>query len=124
MPPPNIPGAAALAWFGRLPSFQGAEILSIHLNRRGASILRIHAWNLTIDVPGLLARDRDAIVVFEFEGIKRLRLESDDADGNSVVSALKLELTDQGYRLELFPSRGIAGEIVADEIAIRIEGGH
>ncbi len=124
MPPPNIPGAAALAWFGRLPSFQGAEILSIHLNRRGASILRIHAWNLTIDVPGLLARDGDAIVVFEFEGIKRLRLESDDADGNSVVSALKLELTDQGYRLELFPSRGIAGEIVADEIAIRIEGGH
>ena len=124
MPPPNISGAAALAWFDRLPSFRGAEILSIHLNRRGASIIRIHAWNVTADVPGLLMRDGNAIVVFEFEGITRLRLQGDDADGKSVVRALTLELTDQGYRLELFPSRGIGGEIVADDIAIRVEGGH
>lgn len=123
MPLPNIPGAAALAWFGKLPSFQGAEILSIHLNRRGVSIIRVHAWAVATDVPGLLARDRDAIVVFEFEGIKRLRLES-HAEGKSVVRALTLELTDQGYRLELLPSEGIGGEIVADEMAVRIEGGH
>lgn len=122
MPLPNIPGAAALAWFGQLPSFQGAEILSILLNRRGVSIIRIHTWNAATDVPGLLARDRDAIVVFEFEGIKRLRLES-HAEETSVVRTLTLELTDQGYRLELLPSTGIGGEIVAEEMALRIEGG-
>jgi hypothetical protein len=123
MPPPNISGADAVAWFDRLPSFQGAEILSIHLNRRGPSILRIHAWDLTTDVPGLLARDGDAIVVFEFEGIQRLRLEGEEEGDRSVIRGLKVGLTEQGYRLELFPSRGIGGEIVADDIAIRIEGG-
>jgi hypothetical protein len=124
MPPPNIPGADAVAWFDRLPSFHGAEILSIHLNRRGPSILRIHAWDVTADVPGLLTRDGDAIVVFEFEGIQRLRLQGEEAGGTSVIRGLKVGLTEQGYRLELFPSRGIGGEIVADGMAIRIEGGH
>jgi len=123
MPSPNISGTAALAWFGRLPSFRGAEILSIHLNRRGPSIIRIHAWNVTTDVPGPVVQDGDAIVVVEFEGIKRLRLQSDDADRKSVVQGLKLELTEQGYRLELFPSHGIGGEILAEEMAMRIEEG-
>ena len=123
MPPPNIAGANALAWFDRLPSFQGAEILSIHLNRRGPSILRIHAWDMTTDVPGFLRRDGDAIVVFEFDGIKRLRLQGEESDGQSMIRGLRLGLTEEGYRLELFPSRGIGGEIVAEEVAIRIEGG-
>jgi hypothetical protein len=123
MPSPNILGADALAWFERLPSFQGAEILSIHLNRRGPSILRIHAWDVTMDVPGLVARNGDVIVVFEFEGIQRLRLQSEEEGGKTVIHALKLGRTERGYRLELFPSNGIGGEIEADGVAIRIEGG-
>ena len=65
----------------------------------------------------------DAIVVFEFEGIQRLRLEGEEEGDRSVIRGLKVGLTEQGYRLELFPSHGIGGEIVADDIAIRIEGG-
>ena len=124
MPSPNISGAAALALFGGLPSFQSAEVLSVLLNRRGVSIVRVHAWNPAADVHGRLARDGDAIVVFELQGIRHLRLESNAAEGESVTRALRLELTDEGYRLELRPSQGIGGEIVADDIAIRIEGGH
>ena len=123
MPPPNIPGAAALSWFARLPSFQGAEVLSIHLNQRGPSTFRIHAWTMASDSRGSLARDADVIVVFEFEGIKRLRLEAEGADGIRVAPGLKLERTALGYRLELFPSHGIGGEIVAEEMAMRVEGG-
>jgi hypothetical protein len=76
-----------------------------------------------MDVPGLVARDGDAIVVFEFENIRHLRLEGDSGGERSVIRALKLGMTDQGYRLELFPSRGIGGEIVAEGVAMRIEGG-
>lgn len=123
MPPPNIPAADAVAWFDRLPVFHGAEILSIHLNRGGPSVLRIHAWDATTAVPGLLAGDRNAIVVFEFEGIRRLRLEGEQRDGTTVIHALKLGRTEDGYRLELFPTHGIGGEIVAEGIAIRLEGG-
>lgn len=121
MPPPNIAGAAALSWFQRIPSFQGAEILSIHLNRVGPSKIRIHAW--AAGMQDLGAGAGDAIIVFEFEGIKQLRLQADEAEGRSVVRALQFERTALGYRLELFPSHGIGGEIVAEEMAIRIEGG-
>jgi hypothetical protein len=120
---PNIPGADAVEWFDRLPTFHGAEVLSFHLNRRGRSILRIHAWAAVASVPGLPATDRDAIVVFEFEGIRRLRLEGEQPGGRTIIDALKLRLTDEGYRLELYPTLGIGGEIVAEAMAVRIEDG-
>jgi hypothetical protein len=123
MPSPNISGAAALALFGGLPSFRNAEVLSVLLNRQGVSIVRVHAWNPAADVHGRLPRDGEAIVVFEFQGIRHLRLESNAAEGGSVTRALLLEPAEEGYRLELRPSRGIGGEIVAEDIAIRIEGG-
>ena len=120
MAAPNIPGPDAVAWFDRLPSLHDAEILSIHLNRRGPSILRVHARNV-VDA-GPVKGGRDAIVVFEFEGIRRLRLEGEEPVGASVVHGMKLRVVEQGYLLELSSSRGIGGEIVADAVAVRIEG--
>jgi hypothetical protein len=123
MPPPNIPGAAALSWFGGLTPFRDAEILSMHLNHRGPLSIRIHAWTTPPGIAGVASRVADAIVVFEFDGIRRLRLEGDEAEATGILPALTLERTAQGYRLELRPSRGIGGEIVAEEMAMRIEGG-
>jgi hypothetical protein len=77
---PEIPGAdAVVAWFGHWPSFENAEVLSVVINRGGLSMIRIHAWNLSarVDRAGYFLREREAIVVFEFAGIKSLRLRRD-----------------------------------------------
>jgi hypothetical protein len=66
-------------------SVQNAEVLSVIINRGGLSLIRIHTWNLRprADRRGHFAREREAIVVFEFEGIKSLRLHGEDADRTS-----------------------------------------
>jgi hypothetical protein len=44
----EIPGAVELHdWFGYWPDFHDAEIISLHLNRKGCSSLRVHAWDTT-----------------------------------------------------------------------------
>src|SRR6476660_3432162 len=46
-----VPGGADLMrWFGQVPSFHDAEILSLHLRRKGQSVLRLHGWILTGEV--------------------------------------------------------------------------
>jgi hypothetical protein len=37
-------------WFGHWPSLHDAEVISLHLNRRGSSALALHTWEMTKDV--------------------------------------------------------------------------
>jgi hypothetical protein len=123
---PEIPGAdAVVAWFGHWPSFHNAEVLSVVVNRGGVSIIRIHTWNVTAraDRTGHLAREREAIVVFEFAGIKSLRLHGEDEDRPGLVHGNGIERTDQGYRFEFVPSFGLAGELTVEQIAVHVEPG-
>ena len=63
----SIPGGLDLvAWFGRVPSFHDAEIVSLSLHRRAPSMLSIHAWNMTkeVDDRGYFVLDRHAVVTF------------------------------------------------------------
>src|SRR5712692_434714 len=56
-----IDGARELHdWFGYWPSFHDAEIIRLHLNRRGSSSLVIHTWEMTkeVDEKGLLHADQ------------------------------------------------------------------
>jgi hypothetical protein len=47
----EIQGAGELHdWFGYWPSFHDAEVIGLHLNRKGSSSLRIHTWEMTKDV--------------------------------------------------------------------------
>jgi hypothetical protein len=73
----SIPGGPdLLGWFGRVPSFHDAEIVSLSLLRRGRSSLSIHAWNTTqeVDSRGYLVLDRHAVVTFALEDILDLQL--------------------------------------------------
>ena len=123
---PAILGAdAVVAWFGEWPSFHDAEILSIHINRRGLSVMRIHTWNLSsrLDRTGHFVREREAVIAFEFAGIKTLRLHGEDVDRQNVIQGLGIERTDEGYRLELAPCYGLAGELTVEQIAVHVEPG-
>ena len=40
-------GPELLTWFGRVPRFHDAEILSLNLDRKGQSTILVHAWNMT-----------------------------------------------------------------------------
>jgi hypothetical protein len=117
---PEIPGAdAVVAWFGHWPSFHDAEVLSVVINRGGVSMIRFHTWNVSakVDRTGHFAREREAIVAFEFVGIKTLRLHGEDAGTENVIQRLGIEQrigiepTEEGYRLELAPFYGLAGEL-------------
>jgi hypothetical protein len=123
---PEIPGAdAVVAWFGRWPSFHDSEVLSVVINRGGLSMLRFHAWNASarVDRMGQFTREREAIVVFEFAGIKSLRLHGEDAGKQDHVHGDGIERTEQGSRFEFAPSFGLAGELTVEQIAVHVEPG-
>jgi hypothetical protein len=123
---PEIPGAdAVVAWFGRWPSFHDSEVLSVVINRGGPSMLRFHAWHASarVDRTGQFTREREAIVVFEFAGIKRLRLHADDEDRQNLVRGNGIERTAKGYRFGFAPSFGLARELTVEQIAVHVEPG-
>jgi Immunity protein 50 len=123
---PEIHGAdSVVAWFGQWPSFHDAEILSVHINRSGLSVIRIHTWNLStrVDRTGHFVRERQAILVFEFAGIKTLRLHGEDADTQNVIQGLDIERTEEGHRFKLSPCYGMAGEMTVEQLAVRVEPG-
>jgi hypothetical protein len=121
---PDVPGADdVVRWFGQWPSFHDAEVLSVRLERGGRSVIRVHAWNVgaATDTDGRFIREKEGIVVFEFAAIKDLHLEGEDADVQNVIAGLIVERVSAGYRLVLAPCYGLAGEIVAEELMVRLE---
>ena len=64
---PDIPGAAdVVAWFGYWPSFHGAEVLSILLDRSAGAQVAIHAFDMTadLDAGGHYVLAKHAVVTF------------------------------------------------------------
>jgi hypothetical protein len=122
---PKIPGAESVVdWFGKWPSFHDAEIMTLHIDReRRPSSMRIRAFTLSdrTDASGRFIRERDALVVFEFTGIRAVRIEGEDADVQNVISSLLVEQVNDGYRLVLGPCYGMAGEIVVKDLSVRLE---
>jgi hypothetical protein len=121
---PDIPGAETVAsWFGEWPSFHDAEILSVHINRGGRSQIRVYAFatGSRKDPTGHFVREHEAIVVFEFQNIRSIRLDGEDADVQNVLGGARVEPDGDGWRLELAPSYGLAGTIVAAEMSVRLE---
>ena len=62
-----IEGAQQLHdWFGYWPTFHDAEIISLHLNRKNPSILKIHTWEMTseVDEAGHYVMAKDVVVDF------------------------------------------------------------
>src|SRR4051794_12581259 len=83
-------GAELVRWFGQVPSFHDAEILSLHLRRRAESVLRLHGWINTGQVGqgGYFVLDRHAIVTFTLSEVMDLQL--DNFSPQNVIGGLVL----------------------------------
>jgi hypothetical protein len=134
----EVPGGPELLrWFGEVPSFHDAEIISLDLRRWGQSALRVHGFVGTkkVDKAGCLLLDRHAIVTFSIEEIMDLQL--DGFSHQNVIGGLKLQrATDRGranyyalpqspedVEIELEPCYGLDGVIRAKRVSISFEPG-
>lgn len=131
-------GADLVRWFGQVPSFHDAEILSLHLRRKEQSVLRLHGWMNTGEVGqnGYFVLDRHAIVTFTLSGVVDLQL-----DGFSIQnviaglvlrrgpdrperqSYLALDPLPQDIEIELEPCYGLSGLMRARAVSITFEPG-
>jgi hypothetical protein len=131
----SIPGGPELlAWFGHVPSFHDAEIISLHLNRTGPSTLCIHTWDTTgtVDSKGFYIHEKDAVVTFTLEEIENLELEG--FSHQNVLGGLELNRIEastsgrQGIRPDLYetvlhPCYGLAGTIRARRVSLALAPG-
>jgi immunity protein 50 of polymorphic toxin system len=125
--PPDIPGAEqVVSWFGYWPSFHDAEVLHLHLNRRGVSRLSLHAWHMTdrtyeSDGRQYFVLEKHAIVTFELAAISGLELF--DFGTQNVLAGLHIERDGKAFHLRLDPSYGVGGRIDADQCSVSIRPG-
>jgi hypothetical protein len=135
----SVPGGAALLrWFGEVPTFHDAEILSLRLRRKGHSELRLHGWKSTNAVApdGSYILDRHAVVTFTLAGVLDLQL--DGFSIQNVIGALILRrapdrpdrrnyLADKpsphDIEIELQPCYGLDGLIRARSVSITFKQG-
>jgi hypothetical protein len=70
-------GTDLLKWFGRVPRFHDAEILSLSLNRAGPSLLILHGWTMSdvFGADGYFLLEKRAVVTFILEEITDLQLQ-------------------------------------------------
>ena len=120
----EIPGSAELHdWFGYWPSFHDAEIISLHLNRKGPSSLCVHTWEMTkeVDERGYYVLAKHVIVEFTFEGVSDL-----DVSGfnhQNVIFGLDVEKMESGFQVNLSGCYGIEGSITAGKISLQLTPG-
>jgi len=120
----EIEGAAELEeWFGYWPSFHDAEIVSLHLNRKGSSSLCVHTWEMTKEIndKGHYVLAKHIVVEFVFEAVYELALNG--FNQQNVIFGLTIEKTDLGFRVTLEDCYGLAGSIEAGKISIRLAPG-
>ena len=126
-------GADLLQWFGQVPTFHDAEILSLDLRRNSESKLRLHGWIVTgeTDRNGLAILDRHAVVTFALESLMDLQL--DGFSAQNVIAGLflrrasneparrnflALDPMPQDIEIELEPCYGLSGIIRARSVSI------
>jgi hypothetical protein len=120
----SVSGAQELFnWLGYWPSFHDAEVLSLNLNRKGVSRLRIHTWEMTkeVDPQGFYKLVKHSIVEFSFEAITQLSLEG--FSQQNVIFGLSLEQSGAGYLVNLEDCYGLSGSISAERLSIKLEPG-
>ncbi len=131
-------GPDLVSWFGRVPSFHDAEILSLNLRRKGESALCVHGWIMTGEVgqDGYIVLDKHAVVTFTLEGILDLQLEGFSVQ-NVIYGLVLRRAVDRpdrrGYlsgnplpddiEIELEHCYGLSGLIRARSVAITFEPG-
>lgn len=120
----EIEGALKLEeWFGYWPSFHDAEIVSLHLNRKGSSSLCVHTWEMTkeTDGAGYYVLAKHVVVEFAFEAVCGLSLSG--FNQQNVIFGLAIEKTDSGFRVTLDDCYGLAGSIESEKLSLRLTPG-
>jgi hypothetical protein len=129
-----------IAWFGEVPHFHDAEIVSLNLNRRDPSTLTIHFWRRLAHAagfaPNVMELEGEIVVTFTIEGIMDLQL--DGFSHQNVIFGLALrrapdrpdrrpfyglDSSPTDYELELEPCYGLAGRIRARTIRVEFTPG-
>jgi hypothetical protein len=110
-------------WFGYWPNFHDAEVISLHLNRSATSSLLLHTWEMTkeTDERGYYVLAKHVVVEFVLEEILDLSLNG--FSHQNVLFGLTVERGENGFRLALDDSHGIAGTIDAKRVWIRLTPG-
>jgi hypothetical protein len=130
-------GADLVRWFGQVPSFHDAEILSLLFRRKGQSHLRLHSWTVTGEVrDGHYVLDRHAVVTFTLNEVMDLQLDGfslQNVIGGLVLrrapdrpdrrGCLALDPLPQDIEIELEPCYGLSGLIRARSVSITFEPG-
>ncbi|MDR3461065.1 MAG: hypothetical protein P4L76_01970 [Beijerinckiaceae bacterium] len=136
----EVPGGQALlSWFDCVPDFHDAEILSLHLNRKGSSVLRLHGWITTYQEDPEDRRiilKKHAVVTFTLDEIMDLQLDGfsiqnvigglilrrapDRADRRNYLALKPLQ---DDIEIELEPCYGLSGFIRARSVTIRFKPG-
>src|SRR5580692_10626257 len=109
----SIRGAQELYnWFGFWPSFHDAEVVTLHLNRKGPSYMAVHTWEMTerVDSKGYYELAKHVVVQFVLEELLTLSLEG--FSGQNVIFGLSLD-----------PCYGVSGSIEAASLSINIAPG-
>ncbi len=120
----EIPGAVELHdWFGYWPDFHDAEVISLRLNHKGSSSLRVHTWETTkeVDEKGYNVQAKHVVVEIALESVSELSLNG--FSQQNVISGRDIEKTDSGFRLMLGECYGLAGSIEAERMSISITPG-
>jgi hypothetical protein len=131
-------GADLVRWFGQVPRFHDAEILSLRLTRKGHSVLRLHGWINTgeVDQNGYFVLDRHAIVTFSLSEVMDLQLDGfsiQNVIGGLVLRRapdrperrgfLALDPHPQDIEIELVPCYGLNGLIRARAVSVTFAPG-
>ena len=127
-----------MRWFGQVPSFHNAEVISLDLHREGKSALCLHAWIMTdkVNEDRSIVLDRHAVVTFALDGIMDLQLNCFSVQ--NVIGGLILRRaldrperrdylasnpSPQDFEIELEPCYGLNGQIRARSVSITFQPG-
>ena len=120
----QLPGLEDLiAWFGFFPSFHDAEVISISLDRRGASRIAVHTFQMTneTDEKGHYICQKDVVVTFVLERIRDLSIEGFTLQ--NVLSGISLARGSDYYELVLEAIYGVGGKFQAEVMRIELDPG-
>ena len=118
----DVDGAAELeAWFGYWPTFHDAEVMSLTLERKEPSRLRVRTWHMAnqVDECGRYVLSKHIVVSFILDKVTDCDLGA--FNHQNVLSSLRLEREPDGFKLILDPCFGLNGSITAEGMRIELE---
>jgi hypothetical protein len=106
-------------WFGGWPAFHDAELLHLHLNRKGESSILLYAFEMTseVDEKGYYKLTKHVLVELLLDDITELDL-TDFSSGNILFGLTAAEEAN-GIRLTIDPCWGIGGSLLAKRVALK-----